>query len=79
MAEFIFRDSLTNAQCIIILNKILEETPYGDDVFDYSLTKLLQMGILMDAYPLHDGNLKLHFDEFNDETIQTSNDREVSY
>ncbi|CAG9856606.1 unnamed protein product [Phyllotreta striolata] len=71
--------ALTNSQCITILYQILESTEFGDGAFDYSLTKLAEKDIITDSYPLHDGPLNYHFDEFDRMSISSYNDRELLY
>jgi hypothetical protein len=59
---------------IMIMCQLLNEARFGGSRFDnlYGIKKLIRMGAVKDAYPLHDGDC--HYDKKSNEPL---NDRQV--
>jgi hypothetical protein len=59
---------------IMIVCQLLNEARFGGSRFDnlYGIKKLIRMGAVKDAYPLHDGDC--HYDKKSNEPL---NDRQV--
>lgn len=49
------KGELTEAERIITINKVLENTKYGDKEKEFGLTKLTKLKYIETSYPLHDG------------------------
>ncbi|XP_056633855.1 anoctamin-3-like [Diorhabda sublineata] len=70
-----FRNPLTSADRIILLNKILENIRYGPELHDKGLSNLIKSNLVADSYPLHDAPLSLKLEDINlpDDGTQVSN------
>lgn len=51
-----FRE-LTDAERIITINRVLENTKYGDKEKEFGLAKLTKLKYIETSYPLHDGSI----------------------
>ncbi|XP_048521506.1 anoctamin-7-like [Dendroctonus ponderosae] len=49
------RGELTEAEKIMVVNRVLENAKYGEKEREFGLTKLIQVGAIETGYPLHDG------------------------
>ncbi|CAH1381572.1 unnamed protein product [Tenebrio molitor] len=71
---FTRKGEATNMERIMIVCQLLNEARFGGSRFDnlYGIKKLIRMGAVKDAYPLHDGDC--HYDKKSNEPL---NDRQM--
>ncbi|XP_044261983.1 anoctamin-3-like [Tribolium madens] len=73
--NFIRERGPTTTERILIAYEILSEAKFGDDENDYGIEKLIRLGIVKTAYPLHDGDFE--WDDKEGGYLIPENDRQL--
>lgn len=47
--------TVTSAEKIMVMNRIMERVKFGDDIGQFSLNNLVEDEVIDDTFPLHDG------------------------
>nr|CAI5832285.1 unnamed protein product [Callosobruchus analis] len=68
------KGQLTSCARIMIMQKVLERVQFGDETNNRSVYRMIEMGLLDSAFPLHDGDAEYETTQLNDSHL---NDRQL--